>query len=204
MSDSFSSASSASSSPIEGQALNPAYMCFDSPAQRVLCACVPKVAFSNGLLDKNRSEVLVVCTATGFGDFMDGLLDDYELKLAHKETPEGRILGCLIFVGNGKILTLSFDANSPTIRKVLRDWKKHQSIQFTFKTDTWSNCFTSPLGNNILDKFLTAKQDKFDKWPTKEMVEAVNVLHDCFSQSAEVASTILLPSNQQGVLTIRR
>ncbi|WP_157462570.1 hypothetical protein [Curvibacter gracilis] len=204
MSDSFSSATSASSSPFEGQALNPAYMCFGSPPEPVLGACFPKVVIGKEFLDTSCSEVCVFCSGAGFGHFVQELLDDYELGLIRVEFPEGRTLGGLIFVGKGKTLTISFDAHSPTIRKVLRDWKRHQYIQCTFKTDIFGVSFTSPLTNSILNKLLAVKEDKFDKPPTREMVVAMNVLNSHYSKSAQVVTAMLLPCNQNGVVTIRR
>lgn len=204
MSAIFSSALNVFTVPAERQAPNPADMCVASTPQRIMGTCSPKVIFGKEHLDKNRSEVFLTCTSSGFGHFIDELLNDFEPGLIRMRLPGGRTQGCLIFVGKGRTLCLHFDAHSPTIRKVLRDWKKHGEIQLTIKSDIWNCSFIIPLVNSILDKLLALKEDEFDRWPTKEVCEVIDVLHDFYSQSADVATTILIPCDEKGGLTIKK
>lgn len=204
MSINFSSSPNAFEPLENGLAMNPGNVRFGSPSQLVIGAGAAKVIFGTGTLDKSRAEVLVACLGEGFGHFMAEVLSDHELGLTRVVMGDGRTLGGLIFVGKEKKLFLPFDAHSPTIRKVLSDWKKHKSIQCFIKTDIGDMGFTSPLRNGILDKLLAVKEDKFECRPSMEMMLVMKVVTDQFAQSAEVVTAPLLPCDESGVLTKQR
>lgn len=174
---------------------------FGDPAQPVIGGGAAKVVLGVRDLDESRAEVFLACWGEGFGNFVSDVLRDHELGLTRVVMGNGRTLGGLIFVGKGKTLFLPFDAHSPTIRKIMRDWKKHRSIQCCIKTDLGGMGFISPLTNNILEKLLAVREDKFDTMPSTEMMNVSQAIANQLSQAAQVVSTPLIPYDKNGSLT---
>lgn len=182
---------------------NPSSVRFGSPALPVIAASSPKAFFGAGILDESRSEVVVACGGTGFGRFIQELLSDYQLGLSRVATPDGRILGGLVFVGKGKVLFLAFDAHSPANRKILLDWKKNKSIQICIKSDIGEMAFASELTNSIVDKLLAVKTDKYEKYPADEMFVVMKALTDFYGSSSQFVMTFMVPCDEQGVVKVR-